>query len=174
MDTKNTPAIRAAVAPTYLGQVLVAATARGLCTIELGDDPHELLERQRQRCPQARGVLDDREFNDWIAQVVTYLDAPRGGLALPLDIQGTAFQRRVWEALRSIPAGTTRTYAWVAAKIGRPTAARAVARACATNSLAVAIPCHRVVRGDGHPSGYRWGIDRKRTLLERESRPTNE
>jgi len=117
----------------------------------------------------AKRTGDDAEFSNLVGRVVAYLDQPRGTLDLPLDIQGTAFQRLVWQTLRQIPAGETASYAQVAGKIGKPSAARAVARACASNRIAVAIPCHRVVRGDGDPGGYRWGIERKRALLEREA-----
>jgi AraC family transcriptional regulator of adaptative response/methylated-DNA-[protein]-cysteine methyltransferase len=163
-------AISFTTAPCSLGWVLVAATARGICTIALGDDPAALEARLRAEFPQAQvQQTSDPAFAAWVAQVVAHIEAPTQGLTLPLDIQGTAFQRRVWEALQAIPSGETATYAEVAARIGQPTAARAVAQACAANRLAVAIPCHRVVRGDGAAGGYRWGVARKHTLLERES-----
>jgi AraC family transcriptional regulator, regulatory protein of adaptative response / methylated-DNA-[protein]-cysteine methyltransferase len=162
--------VKVAIAPTYLGPVLVAATARGICAIELGESEAGLRRRLRDCFPGARLVEDDPAFGAWVAQVVAFLEAPRRGLALPLDIQGTAFQRRVWEALRAIPAGQTLSYAAVAARIGAPKAVRAVAQACAANRLAVAIPCHRVVRSDGELGGYRGGLDRKRALLEREAK----
>ncbi len=161
--------IRVAVVSTYLGMTLVAATERGVCAIELGADARELVERLRHRFPAARLVLGDEQFGEWVAEVVAYLEAPRRGHSLPLDIQGTAFQRRVWRALRSVPAGATTTYSEIASRIGLPGGARAVAGACAANTFAGAIPCHRVVRKDGDPSGYRWGLERKRALLERES-----
>jgi AraC family transcriptional regulator of adaptative response/methylated-DNA-[protein]-cysteine methyltransferase len=154
----------------YLGWVLVAATPRGICAIALGDDPATLAANLRAEFPQAQvQPAAEPDFAAWVAQVVAFIEVPAQGLDLPLDIQGTAFQRRVWEALRAIPAGQTATYAEVAARIGQPTAARAVAQACAANRLAVAIPCHRVVRGDDAQGGYRWGPARKRTLLEREA-----
>ncbi|MFO7168504.1 MAG: bifunctional DNA-binding transcriptional regulator/O6-methylguanine-DNA methyltransferase Ada [Chloroflexota bacterium] len=161
--------IRYAVAPCSLGWVLVAATERGVAAIEFGDGPEELAQQLRARFPQAELREADAGFNEWVAQVLAFVEAPRGELRVPLDIQGTAFQRRVWEALRAIPAGTTASYAQVAERIGRPTAARAVAQACAANPLAVAVPCHRVVRGDGELGGYRWGLARKQALLAREA-----
>ncbi|HHY55959.1 MAG TPA: bifunctional DNA-binding transcriptional regulator/O6-methylguanine-DNA methyltransferase Ada [Chloroflexi bacterium] len=160
--------IRFGVAACYLGWVLVAATARGLCAIDLGDDPDALEAGLRTRFPHAQ-LAHDPDFGDWVQQVVDFLDAPAKGLSLPLDIQGTAFQRRVWAALREIPAGSTVSYSQVAERIGAPAAVRAVAGACAANKLAVAIPCHRVVRQNGDLSGYRWGVARKRQLLARET-----
>lgn len=157
-----------AVAGSYLGPVVVAATERGVCAIEFGDSADELQARLSTRFPGAELVAGDEAFAETVARVVTFLEAPAAGLDLPLDIQGTAFQRRVWEALRAIPAGATASYAEVAARVGQPGAARAVAQACAANRLAVAVPCHRVVRGDGEPGGYRWGAERKRAILERE------
>lgn len=160
-------AIQFGVAECYLGWVLVAATGRGLCAIDLGDDPTALEAGLRERFPNAQ-VEEDTDFGEWVQQVVAFLDAPERGLDLPLDIQGTAFQRRVWAALREIPAGSTLSYTEIAERIGEPKAVRAVAGACAANKLAVAIPCHRVVRQNGDLSGYRWGIERKRKLLARE------
>jgi AraC family transcriptional regulator of adaptative response/methylated-DNA-[protein]-cysteine methyltransferase len=159
--------IRYGLATCYLGWVLAAATGRGLCAIELGDDPDKLVDALHARFPNAE-VMHDLAFNDWMAQIIAFLDAPEHGLALPLDIQGTAFQRRVWAALREIPAGSTLSYTELATRIGKSSAVRAVAGACAANKLAVAIPCHRVVRQNGELSGYRWGIERKRQLLEQE------
>ena len=159
--------IRFGVAACYLGWVLAAATSRGLCAIDLGDDPAALETGLRARFPRAH-LTHDPEFGGWVQQVVDFLDAPVRGLSLPLDIQGTAFQRRVWAALREIPAGSTLSYTEVAERIGAPAAVRAVAGACAANKLAVAIPCHRVVRQNGDLSGYRWGIERKQRLLARE------
>ena len=161
--------IRYAIAPCYLGWVLVAATGRGICALEFGDGPAELRESLRDRFPGAQLVEDDPDFAAWIDQVLAFLDAPQGGLQLPLDIAGTAFQRRVWAALEEIPAGATASYGEIAARVGNPQAGRAVARACASNPVAVAIPCHRVVRADGEPGGYRWGTDRKRELLRHEA-----
>jgi len=163
--------MRYGLAPSYLGWVLVAATPQGICAIELGDSPEALEAGLRDRFPRA--LLQDRDpgFDAWVTKVVAFLESPRLGLDLPLDIQGTAFQRRVWKALQDIPAGATASYGDVAARIGQPQAARAVAQACATNPMAVAIPCHRVRRGNGELGGYRWGLERKRALLERESDP---
>jgi AraC family transcriptional regulator of adaptative response/methylated-DNA-[protein]-cysteine methyltransferase len=161
--------IRYAVVPSYLGWVLVAATAQGVCAIHFGDSPEMLKEGLRARFPKAELRDNAPGFDAWVAKAITFLESPRLGLDLPLDIQGTAFQRRVWRALQDIPAGATASYADVAARIGQPTAARAVAQACAANPLAVAIPCHRVKRGNGELGGYRWGVERKRALLERES-----
>ncbi|MFN3981821.1 MAG: bifunctional DNA-binding transcriptional regulator/O6-methylguanine-DNA methyltransferase Ada [Caldilinea sp.] len=159
--------IRFGVAACYLGWVLAAATMRGLCSIELGDDPAVLEAELRTRFPNAE-IVRDPGFDDWMQQIVAFLGAPQRGLSLPLDIQGTAFQRRVWATLREIPAGATLSYSEVAERIGEPEAVRAVAGACAANKLAVAIPCHRVVRKDGDLSGYRWGVERKRQLLAHE------
>jgi AraC family transcriptional regulator, regulatory protein of adaptative response / methylated-DNA-[protein]-cysteine methyltransferase len=162
-------AIRFALARCSLGWVLVAATERGVCAIEFGDAPEALAQRLRERFPRA-GLLDgDAEFAALVEQVVRLIEAPRAGLGVPLDIQGTAFQRRVWDALRAIPPGQTLSYAQVAERIGQPSATRAVAQACAANTLAVAVPCHRVVRGDGGLGGYRWGVERKEALLAREA-----
>lgn len=161
--------IRYAVARSYLGWVLVAATAKGICRIDFDDVPDALRARLRTDFPQAQLVDDDADFSDVVAQVLTFLGQPERGLALPLDIQGTAFQRRVWLALQDIPVGATVSYGDIAARTGNPKAARAVAQACAANNIAIAIPCHRVVRKDGDLGGYRWGIDRKRAVLERET-----
>lgn len=161
-------AIRFALGQCSLGAVLVAATDKGVCAILLGDDPAALLRDLEDRFPQAELTGGDLRFEALVAQVVGCVEAPGRGFDLPLDIGGTAFQQRVWEALRKIPAGTTATYTQVARALGEPAAVRAVARACGANALAVAIPCHRVVRADGSLSGYRWGIERKRDLLARE------
>lgn len=157
-----------ALAQCALGALLVARSGRGLCAIALGDDPDALLRELQDRFPHAELVGGDAAFEQLVAQVVGFVEAPRLGLDLPLDIRGTAFQQRVWEALRKIPAGETVSYRQLAQRIGMPTASRAVAAACAANTLAVAIPCHRVVRSDGALSGYRWGVARKRDLLARE------
>lgn len=162
--------IRFAVGECTLGAILVAASERGICAILLGDDPEDLLRDLQDRFPKAALIGGDKAFEDWMAKVVGFVEAPQLGLDLPLDVQGTAFQQRVWQALSEIPAGTTLSYADVAKKIGAPKAVRAVAQACAANKIAVAIPCHRVVRNDGSLSGYRWGIARKRALLQREAR----
>lgn len=161
--------IRFAVGQCSLGAVLVAASAQGVCAILLGDDPQTLVRDLQDRFRTARLIGADRGFEQWVAQVVGLIESPKVGLALPLDIRGTAFQQLVWQALRGIPAGQTVSYTEIARRIGSPQAVRAVAGACAANPLAVAIPCHRVVRHDGALSGYRWGIERKRILLYREA-----
>ncbi len=161
-------AIHYALAQGYLGWVLIAATDQGLCRIDLGDDPEALVARLRADFPRADLGEDGAGLADAEREVLALLEAPERGLSLPLDIQGTAFQRRVWAALQQIPAGSTVSYAELAARVGNPRGARAVAQACASNRLAVAVPCHRVVRGDGELGGYRWGLERKRALLERE------
>jgi AraC family transcriptional regulator, regulatory protein of adaptative response / methylated-DNA-[protein]-cysteine methyltransferase len=162
-------AIRFAVGQCSLGAILVAASDKGVCAIDFGDDPEVLVRGLQDRFPKARLIGADRDFEQVVAQVIGLVEAPRRGLDLPLDLRGTAFQERVWRALRKIPAGRTTTYAEIARRIGAPKAVRAVAQACASNPVAVAIPCHRVVRTDGAISGYRWGIERKRTLLAREA-----
>ena len=161
--------IRFAVGECSLGSILVAATERGVCAILLGDDPDALIAQLQQRFPAARLLGGDAAFETLVARVVGFVEAPRLGLELPLDMRGTAFQQRVWHALRKIPPGETLSYAELARRIGAPRAVRAVAGACAANPLAVAIPCHRVVRRDGGLAGYRWGVERKRALLEREA-----
>lgn len=158
-----------AVGECSLGSILVASSERGVCAILLGDDPDALARALQDQFPRAVLIGGDAKFEELVAQVVGMVEAPALGSALPLDIRGTAFQQRVWEALRRIPAGTTASYTEVARMIGAPAAVRAVARACASNTLAVAIPCHRVVRNDGAISGYRWGVERKMALLEREA-----
>lgn len=160
--------IRFAVGQCSLGAILVAQSERGICAILLGDDPHQLVCNLQDQFRKANLIGADREFEQLIASVVGFVEAPATGLNLPLDIRGTAFQERVWQALREIPAGSTASYAEIAQRIGAPTSMRAVAQACGANRLAVAIPCHRVVRSDGNLSGYRWGVERKRQLLERE------
>jgi AraC family transcriptional regulator, regulatory protein of adaptative response / methylated-DNA-[protein]-cysteine methyltransferase len=152
----NGNVIRFAVGQCSLGAILVAATGKGVCAIEFGDDPEALVRS-----------LQDR-FDQLVAKVVGFVEAPAQGLDLPLDIRGTAFQQRVWKAIRDIPAGATATYRDLAKRLGAPKAVRAVAHACGANGIAVAIPCHRVVRTDGSTSGYRWGVARKRALLTRE------
>ncbi len=162
-------AIRFAIGQASLGAVLVAATDKGVCAIMLGDDPDVLARTLQDRFPRAELIGGDSEFERMVAAVVGLVEAPAGRLDLPLDIRGTAFQERVWQALRAIPAGKTATYGEIAQAVGRPKAVRAVAQACAANPLAVAIPCHRVVRTDGDISGYRWGVERKRALIAREA-----
>ena len=162
--------IRYAIASSSLGWVLVAGTDRGLCSIRMGDSREDLIAGLVERFPKAELAGDDPEFADRVGRVVELVDRPRAALDdLPLDIRGTAFQRQVWDALRAIPAGSTSTYTEVARSIGRPSAVRAVANACASNELAVVIPCHRVIRGDGGLGGFRWGIERKRALLDGEA-----
>lgn len=161
--------IRFAVAQCALGAILVAQSERGVCAISLGDDPERLVRELQDRFPKATMVGDDAAFANRVATVVGFVESPRLGLDLPLDVRGTAFQQRVWQALRAIPPGQTASYRDIAQRIGAPRAVRAVAQACAANTLAVAVPCHRVVRTDGAPSGYRWGVERKRALLDREA-----
>jgi AraC family transcriptional regulator of adaptative response/methylated-DNA-[protein]-cysteine methyltransferase len=162
--------IRFAVGECSLGSILVAATEKGVAAILFGDDPAALVRDLEDRFPKAHLVGADGAFEKLVARVVGFVEAPALGLDLPLDVRGTAFQQRVWQALRQIPPGETASYAEIAERIGAPTSVRAVARACAANAIAVAIPCHRVVRQDGGLSGYRWGVKRKRTLLQRETR----
>ena len=168
--------IRFAVGECSLGSVLVAATDKGVCAILLGDDPDALVHDLQDRFPRAELVSGDETFNRLVATVVGFVEQPDRGLGLPLHVRGTAFQQRVWQALRDIPPGETVSYGELARQVGHPRAVRAVAQACGSNVLAVAIPCHRVVRLDGAPSGYRWGVERKRALLEREHghRPRSE
>jgi AraC family transcriptional regulator of adaptative response/methylated-DNA-[protein]-cysteine methyltransferase len=161
--------IRFALGECFLGTILVAASLKGICAILLGHDPGALLRDLEARFPKAQLIGGDQSFEATIARVVGFVEAPRLGLDLPLDARGTAFQHRVWEALRKIPLGETVSYADIANLIGSPKSVRAVAAACAANPLAIAIPCHRVVRTDGGLSGYRWGIERKRALLKQES-----
>ena len=161
--------IRFAIAQSSLGAILVARSDKGVCSILLGDDPQELAEDLQRRFGKAQLVGDDPAFDALVAKVVGFVEAPRLGLDLPLDVRGTAFQQRVWQALRAIPPGRTASYADIAAAIGSPKAVRAVAGACAANPIAVAIPCHRVLRNDGALSGYRWGVERKRALLDAEA-----
>lgn len=158
-----------AVGQCSLGAILVAQSARGVCAILLGDEPNTLVRDLQDQFPKAHLVGADKHFEQLVAHVVGFVEAPALGLNLPLDLRGTAFQERVWQALREIPLGSTASYAQIAERIGAPKAFRAVAQACGANRLAVAIPCHRVVRSDGDLSGYRWGVERKRRLLERES-----
>lgn len=161
-------AILFAVGQCSLGAILVAQSARGVCAILLGDDPDQLVRDLQDQFPKAELVGADQRFEQLVAQVVGLIEAPALGLDLPLDLRGTAFQERVWQALRDIPPGSTASYAQIAKRIGAPTSFRAVAQACGANSLAVAIPCHRVVRSNGELSGYRWGVERKQQLLARE------
>lgn len=162
--------LRFAIGRCSLGSILVAASHKGVAAILMGDDPSVLARELQERFPRARLIACDKSFAGLVAKVVGFVEAPARGLKLPLDIRGTAFQHRVWAALKDIPPGATASYAEIAQRIGRPKAARAVAAACAANPLAVAIPCHRVVRSDGALSGYRWGIARKRALLAKETK----
>lgn len=163
--------IRFAVGECTLGAILVAQSQKGVCAILLGDDADALVRNLQDQFSSANLIAGDAEFENVVARVVGFIETPGTGLELPLDIRGTAFQRQVWEALQKIPPGQTLSYSEVAQRIGSPRAVRAVARACAANHLAVAIPCHRVVRTDGGLSGYRWGVERKRALLKREEQP---
>jgi AraC family transcriptional regulator of adaptative response/methylated-DNA-[protein]-cysteine methyltransferase len=163
--------VRFAVGECSLGSVLVASSEKGVCAIFLGNDPDSLARELQDRFPKAKLIGGDREFERIVSQVVGLVEAPQIGLDLPLDVQGTAFQQRVWQALRGIPAGRTASYTDIAARIGMQKAVRAVAQACGANPIAVAIPCHRVVCRDGSLSGYRWGVERKQSLLQRERAP---
>jgi AraC family transcriptional regulator of adaptative response/methylated-DNA-[protein]-cysteine methyltransferase len=162
--------IRFAIGECSLGSILVASSKKGVCAILLGDDPDALARDLQDRFPKSNLIGGDNEFEQLVAKVVGFIEAPAIGLDLPLDVRGTAFQQRVWQALREIPAGSTVSYTDIANRIGSPNAVRAVAGACAAKALAVAIPCHRVVKRDGALSGYRWGVERKRILLEREAK----
>jgi AraC family transcriptional regulator of adaptative response/methylated-DNA-[protein]-cysteine methyltransferase len=163
--------IHFAVGQCSLGAILVAQSKRGVCAILLGDDPHQLVCDLQDQFRRANLIGADNNFEQLIAKVVVIIEAPAIGFDLPLDVRGTAFQERVWQALGEIPLGSTASYADIAQRIGAPKAVRAVAQACGANRLAVAIPCHRVVRSDGNLSGYRWGVERKRQLLDRETQP---
>jgi AraC family transcriptional regulator of adaptative response/methylated-DNA-[protein]-cysteine methyltransferase len=160
--------IHFALGQCFLGAILVAQSDKGICAILLGDDPELLLEQLQDQFPKARLIGGDADYERLVAEVVGFIEAPALGLDLPLDVQGTAFQERVWQALREVPVGSRVSYTDIAERIGAPKAVRAVAMACAANHIAVAIPCHRVVRRDGDISGYRWGVERKRALLLRE------
>lgn len=161
--------IRFAVGQCSLGAILVAQSQRGICAILLDDDPERLVRTLQDQFPKAEIIGGDVGFEQLIAQVVGFIEAPSRGLNLPLDVRGTAFQERVWQALRDIPPGTTVSYGEIAQRIGSPKSVRAVAQACGANHIAVAIPCHRVVRRDGDIGGYRWGVEHKRKLLRREA-----
>ncbi len=163
--------IQHAVVQSYIGWVLVAWTEKGVCAVTLGDTPEELKADLYRRFSKAKFMDPDADFKDILAKVLAIIEAPDSrSFELPLDIQGTAFQRSVWDALQKIAPGSTASYAEIATRIGKPSAARAVARACASNPVAVVIPCHRVVRRDGKLGGYRWGIERKRRLLSKENK----
>lgn len=165
--------IRFAVGQCSFGEILVAATERGLCAVLLGEDSETLIRDLQDRFPHAELIGGDTAFEGVVATVIGFVEAPHLGLDLPFDLRGTAFQMRVWKALREVPAGATTTYTELAQRIGAPTAVRAVASACAANPLAVAIPCHRVLRLDGGLSGYRWGVERKRALIAHEAATIN-
>lgn len=160
--------IQFALGQCSLGSILVAGSERGICCIMLGDDPNVLLQDLQHRFRKARLIGGNKAFEQQVGRVIAFVEYPTKKWNLPLDIQGTAFQQRVWEKLSKIPLGETRNYSQIAALVGAPQATRAVAQACAANPIAVAIPCHRVVRLDGSLSGYRWGIERKAELLKRE------
>jgi AraC family transcriptional regulator of adaptative response/methylated-DNA-[protein]-cysteine methyltransferase len=161
--------IRYVTAPSYLGWVLVVVSDQGICAIDLGDSPEDLEKKLPRLFPGARFTPGGEELTGWSDKVRAFLESPDQRLDLPLDMQGTAFQQRVWAALQAIPSGTTISYRELATRIGNPKSVRATATACASNRIAVAIPCHRVVRSDGSLGGYRWGLERKRKLLEREN-----
>lgn len=161
--------IRFAIGEFSLGSILVAKSDRGVCAILMGNDPDQLVRDLQDKFPRANLIGGDGDFEQLVAKVVGFVEAPLMGLDLPLDVRGTAFQQRVWQVLREIPAGSTANYTDIAKQIGSPKSVRAVAQACGANMLAVAIPCHRVVRNDGALSGYRWGVERKRALLNREA-----
>jgi AraC family transcriptional regulator of adaptative response/methylated-DNA-[protein]-cysteine methyltransferase len=158
-----------AIRECSLGSILVALSNKSICSILISDDPDFLMRNLQERFPKAALIGDESGYEELIARVVCLIEKPGVGLDLPLDIRGTAFQQRVWKALQQIPPGSTTTYTEIAQKIDMPKAVRAVAQACGANALAVAIPCHRVIRNDGSLSGYRWGVERKRALLEREA-----
>ncbi|WP_420840747.1 bifunctional DNA-binding transcriptional regulator/O6-methylguanine-DNA methyltransferase Ada [Herbaspirillum robiniae] len=162
--------IRFAVAQCWLGELLVAATDKGICAVALGDDAEALVKELQDRFPKAELVGGDAGFEQTVAQVLGAIDDPGRGAELPLDVRGTAFQQRVWQALRGVPPGVTLSYSELAERVGSPAAVRAVASACANNNIALLIPCHRIVRLDGSPSGYRWGVERKQALLDKERR----
>lgn len=169
MNSSSASSIHFAFADSSLGTVGVARSRKGVCAIALADDRRALLHDLRQQFPESQLVEDATVLATSMARVIRFVESPAAGIDLPLDVVGTAFQQRVWRALLKIPRGTTASYADIARKIGHPRSVRAVAQACGANRLALAIPCHRVVRSDGALSGYRWGATRKRALLEREA-----
>ena len=160
-----------AVAKSSLGKILVGATERGISAVYLGDADAKLQEELRNEYPQAEISAGGNTFERWVKEIVQRVEGNPPRLELPLDLQATAFQRRVWQELQRIPRGSTRTYAQVAQALGNPKAVRAVARACATNPVSIVVPCHRVIRGDGSLAGYRWGLSRKEQLLAQERAP---
>jgi AraC family transcriptional regulator, regulatory protein of adaptative response / methylated-DNA-[protein]-cysteine methyltransferase len=165
----NQPSIRFAIGESSMGLILVARSDRGVCAIFMGDHPGQLVRDLRDRFPGTNLIGGNGDFEQLVSKVVGFVEESAVSLALPLDVRGTAFQQRVWQALREIPVGSTASYTEIAKRIGSPQSIRAVAQACGANPLALAIPCHRVVRNDGTLSGYRWGVERKRALLEREA-----
>ncbi len=169
LKMESAESIRFAVGECSLGAIVVGVSQKGICAILLGDDAAALIGELRDRFPEAQPIGCDPEFEQVMARVVGFVEAPARGLDLPLDPRGTAFQRRVWRALCEIPAGSTATYSEIAQRLGAPKEAYLVGEACAANLIAVAIPCHRVVRKDGPLAGYRWGFKRKRELLQREA-----
>ena len=169
MAASTDNSIRFAIAGTTLGLIAVARRPKGVCAILFGNSRQALLRDLRQRFPRSELTEDAAGLDSVLARVVRLVDSPAAGIDLPLDVAGTAFQQRVWRSIARIPAGTTASYAQVARDIDAPKSVRAVAQACGANAIALAIPCHRVVRSDGGLSGYRWGVDRKRVLLEREA-----
>ncbi|MGI8546313.1 MAG: methylated-DNA--[protein]-cysteine S-methyltransferase [Gemmatimonadaceae bacterium] len=164
----DTAALQFTVVESSLGLVLVARTARGVCAVLIGDDRDELRRNLRERFPAETISDGDAEMSTLAGRVIDLIESPAGDLDVPLDVRGTEFQRLVWQALREVPAGSTASYTDIAVRIGLPKSVRAVAQACAANPLAVIVPCHRIVKRDGQLSGYRWGIERKRKLLEKE------
>ena len=160
--------IKYTTAKSSLGEVLVAATERGISAVYLGDAAPKLVNELREEYPRAEITAEKGAFSQWVQEIVARTEGSAPRRELPLDLQATAFQRRVWQELQRIPRGSTRTYSQIARAVGKPRAVRAVARACATNPVSVVVPCHRVVRADGNLAGYRWGVSRKERLLERE------
>jgi AraC family transcriptional regulator, regulatory protein of adaptative response / methylated-DNA-[protein]-cysteine methyltransferase len=168
--TRQTAQLHYAIGQCSLGFVLIARSERGVCAVLLGDDPESVTGELEKRFAPTVLLRRDEELAEYLSQVVGLIEAPGRPLNLLLDLRGSTFQQRVWQALREIPAGATTTYSELAGRIGSPKAVRAVARACASNPLALLVPCHRVIGKDGGLTGYRWGVERKRMLLERESR----
>jgi AraC family transcriptional regulator of adaptative response/methylated-DNA-[protein]-cysteine methyltransferase len=168
-----TIAIKYGISRCFLGWVIVAASERGICSIEFGDSPDEVIQLLHQRFPKAQLIKADQGFNSLIDEVVGYIKLPDKDFQIPLDIQGTVFQQKVWAILREITPGRTKSYSDIAKQLGNSQAVRAVAQACAANKLAVVVPCHRVVAKDRRISGYRWGVDRKKLLLENENVTTS-
>jgi AraC family transcriptional regulator of adaptative response/methylated-DNA-[protein]-cysteine methyltransferase len=162
--------IRFTIQTCWLGWVLIAATPQGICTISLGDSPDTLTEELHDRFPKANFHADDPTLDAWVEEVLAFVEVPQLELDLPLDLQGTAFQQEVWQALQTIPPGHTATYSEIATSLGQPNAVRAIGQACSANPVAVAVPCHRVIGKNGELGDYRWGRDRKQALLQREAR----